>query len=205
MKKHLGVAPLLLIAIILAGSVLFVAGIPTLKSMQVAVSADDDPMLGEAGAPVSVIMFGSYSCGYTRAFWENTFPQINEQYIDTGKVRFVFRDLPLQKEVGNAELAAGCANEQNAFWDYNEMLFGTVYHDVDSLKQYAADLELDEEQFNSCLDSKKYAAEIEKDRSDAIAAGVQGTPTFFVNGVKVEGDEGFSFFSRLIDKEMAKG
>src|SRR3989338_721533 len=200
-EKNLAVLFFLLV-VASAGFALF-AGSGPVNSFT-APTADDDPFIGDENAPVTMIMFSNHGCGFSRGFWENTFPALKEQYIDAGKVKFVYREMPGQQEIAGYLLAAGCANEQGAFWEYNERLYGSVYLDYDSLLQYAEELGLDTDEFKSCLDSKKYAAEIEKDRSDGIKAGVKGTPTFFINGQKVEGDEGVDFFSQVIEEEFAK-
>ncbi|MBI2578110.1 MAG: DsbA family protein [Candidatus Aenigmarchaeota archaeon] len=168
-------------------------------------SADDDPSLGSENAPVTMIMFSNYACSFSRDFWQDTFPLLKQQYIDTGKIRFVFRDFPVQTPgVIDSSLAAECADDQGKFWEYNNALVNSVRIDKDSLKEYASDLGLDTEQFNSCLDSQQRLAEVRKDFSNGVSYGVRGTPTFFINGLRVEGGESFSFFAQLIEKELAK-
>ncbi len=196
-----------LFAFIFIVAVAFALYLSTIRSpsgdRDIAVSADDDPFLGNPNAPVTMIMFTNYACAFSRDFWQNTFPLLKAQYIDTGKVKFVYRDFPFDTPgLIDSSLAAECADEQGAFWQYNDKLINSVYIDKDSLKQYAADLGLNLEQFNSCLDSQKYLEELRKDSSDGVSYGAQGTPTFFINGQKVEGDEGFAFFSNLIKKEL---
>jgi protein-disulfide isomerase len=146
------------------------------------VTVDDDPAIGPADAPVTMIEFGDYQCPGCGQFNTQALPQILSQYGD--RVRFVFRDFPLtsihQYALKAAE-AADCANEQGAFWKYHDLLYQNQSAlDDASLKSYAASLGLDTAVFNQCLDSDKYMSEIQKDYQDAIAAGAPGTPTFAV-------------------------
>jgi protein-disulfide isomerase len=153
----------------------------------VEVSVDDDPALGPADAKVTIIEFGDFECPGCGSFNTQTLPQILSNYGD--RVRFVFRDFPLtgshQYALKAAE-AAGCANEQGAYWKYHDLLYNNQSAlDDASLKNYAASLGLDTATFNQCLDTDKYMSEIQKDYQDGITAGVQGTPGFFilVNGM----------------------
>jgi protein-disulfide isomerase len=146
------------------------------------VSVDDDPALGSADAPVTIIEFGDFECPGCGRFNTQTLPQILSNYGD--RVRFVFRDFPLtsihQYALKAAE-AADCANEQGAYWKYFDLLYNNQSAlDDASLKGYASSLGLDTAVFNQCLDTDKYMSELQKDYQDAVAAGAQGTPTFVV-------------------------
>lgn len=156
--------------------------VPTPTPGPVDVSVDDDPALGPADAPVTIIEFGDFQCPGCGIFNAQILPQILSNYGD--RVRFVFRDFPLtsihQYALKAAE-AADCANEQGAYWKYHDLLYvNQSALDDASLKEYGASLGLDTEVFNQCLDSDKYVPEIQKDYQDAIAAGAPGTPSFFV-------------------------
>jgi protein-disulfide isomerase len=155
---------------------------PTPTPGPVDVSVDDDPALGPADAPVTIIEFGDFQCPGCGIFNTQMLPQILSHYGD--RVRFVFRDFPLtsihQYALKAAE-AADCANEQGAYWKYHDVLYDNQSAlDDASLKEYAASLGLDTAVFDQCLDSDKYVSEIQKDYQDAIAAGAPGTPSFFV-------------------------
>jgi protein-disulfide isomerase len=146
------------------------------------VSVDDDPSLGPADAPVTIVEFSDFQCPYCARFQSDTLPQILSNYGD--RVRFVYRDFPLvsihQYALKAAE-AADCANEQGQYWPYHDLLFKNQSAlDDASLKGYAASLGLDTGVFNQCLDTDKYRSEIQKDEQDGIAAGVQGTPAFAI-------------------------
>jgi protein-disulfide isomerase len=171
----------------------------------VEVSEDDDPSLGSADAPVVIVEFSDFQCPFCGRFSAETFPLIKENYIDTGKVRLVYRDLPLpfHPDAQETAEAAECADDQGKFWEYHDAIFENQDSlDTTSLKQYAKDIGLNTEDFNSCLDSGKHTQEVKKDFSDAGAAGVTGTPTFFINGIKVVGAQPYSVFQQIIESEL---
>lgn len=176
------------------------------------VSVDDDPFLGQSNAPVTVIEFSDFQCPFCRRFVEETLQEIKRNYVDTGKIRWVYRDYPLSQIHPYAEKAAeaaDCAGEQGRFWEYHDLLFknqavwsaggATV-----EFRKYASSLGLEEGRFNSCLDSGKYADEVSKDLADGLKAGVEGTPTFFVNGVKVVGAQPYDVFKTAIDAQLKR-
>ncbi|MBI3273586.1 MAG: DsbA family protein [Candidatus Colwellbacteria bacterium] len=189
-------------------------GVPD-RPVKVSVSADNDAFLGNKNAPVEIIEFSDFQCPFCRTFWRDTLPLIKSEYIDTGKAKFVYRDFPLQfhPSAMPAAQSAECAREQGKFWEMHDKIFGeedkksttgTVQFDVSDLKKWAGQIGLDTGKFNSCLDSGKYAKEVEKDYSDGSAAGVSGTPSVFVNGQIVVGAQPFSAFKSLIDSELNK-
>lgn len=182
---------------------------------------DDDPIKGDKNAKVVIIEWSDFQCPYCKRFFTDTESQIMKEYVDTGKVRFVYRDYPLsfhQNAQVSAE-ASECADEQGKYWEFHDVLFtkgsgdGTGL-DAASLKQYAADLKLDTSKFNTCLDSKKFASEVQKDMSEGSTAGITGTPGFVVGiiqsdgktvvGEKVSGAQPFANFKAVIDAQLAK-
>ncbi len=172
------------------------------------VSLDDDPILGDPNAPVTIIEFSDYQCPFCSKFLIDTLPLIKTQYIDTGKVKFVYRDFPLSSihpYAQKAAEAAECADVQGKYWEYHDNLFGNQNAlDIASLKKYAQDLKLNTDKFNTCLDSGEMAGEVANDLDDGIAAGVQGTPGFFINGRFLGGAYPFEQFKVIIDEELAK-
>jgi protein-disulfide isomerase len=171
------------------------------------VSLDDDPVKGSSDALVTIVEFSEFECPYCGVYSRDTFPQIDEAYIKTGKVKYVFRDFPLSfhEHAQKAAEAAGCAGEQGKFWEYHDKLFANQSAlTVDNLKQYAKDLGLDTAKFDQCLDSGVRAAEVAKDVADAQNYRVSSTPTFFINGIKLKGAQSFSAFQELIEAELAK-
>jgi protein-disulfide isomerase len=169
------------------------------------VSVDDDPAWGPTDAPVIIVEFGDYQCPYCKQFHDETLPQISETY--EGQIRFVFRDFPLSGVHPWAQKAAEaseCADDQERFWDYHDLLWANQSAlDVDSLEAYAAQLGLDTATFDDCLDSGANAEEVQNDFEDGVSYGVAGTPTFFVNGIKVVGAQPFSVFQTMIDSLLA--
>ncbi len=150
------------------------------------VSADDDPVAGNPSAPVTVVMFSDFQCSACSA----THPVLKRVLGGYGdKVRLVVRDFPLESVHPNAfkaALAANAARQQNKFFEYIEVLYKNQDDLSDaSLKAFAAGLGLNQKQFELDFTSEKSAAEVRKDMADGAALGARGTPTIFVNGVKV--------------------
>lgn len=172
----------------------------------------DDPMLGNAKAKVTIVEFSDFQCPFCRTFWSNTYSQIKRDYIDTGKVRLVFRDYPLSfhEAARPSALAANCANEQGRFWSYHDAIFaeqakkgqGTIAYGVTELKEWARQVGMDMSRFIPCLDSAKYLSEVEQDVADGSAVGVSGTPSFFINGKLIVGAQPYSSFKALIDAAL---
>ena len=174
------------------------------------VSADDDPSLGDENAPITIIEFSDFQCPFCARFREQTFDQLKTDYIDTGKVRLVYRDFPLSSIHPMAQKgaeASECADEQGKFWEYHDVLFQKqdewTATGVSKLKEYAGELSLDQSKFDSCLDDGKYEDEVAKDFQDGADSGVQGTPSFFINGKQLSGAQPFAAFKQVIDAELA--
>ncbi len=170
------------------------------------VSADDDAFKGSADAPVTIIEFSDFQCSFCARFFSQTLPQLQTNYIDTGKVKFVFRDFPLgfHAEAQKAAEAAECAGDQGKFWEMHDKLFENYASlNVANMKQWASDLGLDTATFNDCLDSGKYESEVKSDMQDGQNAGISGTPSFFINGIKVVGAQPYSTFQQIIEAELA--
>lgn len=175
------------------------------------VSIDDDAIKGDKNAPVTIVEFSDYECPFCARFYKNTLPQIQSEYIDTGKVRLIFRDFPLSfhRNARPASMAAECVREQggdDAYYAYHDAIFEnqTAGLGAENLKKWAVEVGAEEGAFTECLESEKYGAEVDKDFADGQAAGVSGTPGFFINGRKVSGAQPFSVFKTIIDEELAK-
>jgi len=167
---------------------------------------DDDPFLGDKKAPVTIVEFSDFQCPYCARFRQQTFDQIKQEYIDTGKVRFVYRDFPLSSihpMAQKAAEAAECADEQDKFWEYHDGIFANQASlSIDNMKKWAKDLGLDSSKFNSCLDSEKYANEVRNDLSDATKTGGQGTPYFLVGNTQLSGAYPFDAFQQAIESQL---
>lgn len=162
-----------------------------------------NPPRGNINANITIIEFSDFQCPncYTAQL---VLSRLFEDY--NGSIVHYYRNLPLtiHENSMNAALAAEAANEQGKFWEYHDILFDNQYElDKDNLRKYALELGLNMTQFNSAFDSEKYKADIEKDKADAKALGVRGTPTFFINGQKVEGPDE-ERIRKIIEEELKK-
>ncbi len=171
----------------------------------------DAAVFGNENAPVTIVEFTDFQCPFCQRFFNDAYKQIKEKYIDTGKARVVFRHFPLSfhQNAQKAAEAAECANRQGKFIEYHDLLFQKMQADgtgldIASLKAYAADLRLSTSRFNSCLDNGDTAGIVKSDMDAGQAAGVSGTPTFFINGMKIVGALPFSSFEQAIEAELSK-
>jgi protein-disulfide isomerase len=177
---------------------------PTPEFRRYDVPIDDDPVLGSEDAEITLIEFSDYECPFCRKWHMEVFGRIREDYPD--QVRFVFRDFPLTSLHPNAvpaAEAANCANEQDAFWEFNEKLFNGEILSEDIYKQYAQELELDTDAFEECISDGRYNDEVMADYQYASTLGVQSTPTFFLNGIPLVGAQPYEVFKEVIDQELA--
>jgi protein-disulfide isomerase len=202
----------------LAGVLIAIAGSVVVAASQGArfIGVDDDPALGDPKARVTIIEFGDYQCPFCRVFWKDTFPRLKKEYLDTGKVRLVFRDFPqsVHPEATAAAQAAECAEDQGRYWPYHDKIFReqdrrgregeVVGFRAADLKRWATDVGLEAAAFNECLDSGRHKDEVVKDYADAAAVGIQGTPVFFVNGRALFGAHPFATFQKVIEEELSK-
>lgn len=165
----------------------------------------DDPSLGSSAAKVTVVEFADFGCPYS-AEESYVVRALAKQY--PGTVRFIYRDFPIPELHPGADLAAEggeCAEDQGKFWEYHDEVFqhsGELTEE--KLVAYAEDAGMDGKKFQTCLESEKYTAEVDEDAADGAAAGVRGTPTFFVNGVKIEGNVPYSIFNDLLHAFTSK-
>jgi protein-disulfide isomerase len=158
----------------------------------------DEPYLGQKDAPITMIEYGSYLCGHCITFGKETFPKINENYIKTGKVKFIYRSYP-PLELG---ISALCANEQDKFWEYHEYSVNNQIKAEEDLKTFAQAVGLNAEQFNKCLDEKKYNNQAQAWYDAGQSDGVQGTPTFLINGKKLVGGLPYEEFQKELDQAL---
>ena len=180
----------------------------------VKVSVDDDPFLGPKNAKVVLVEFSDFQCPFCRKFWRETFLQIKKEFIDTGKIKFVYRDFPLDfhPQAKNSAEAAQCANEQGRFWEFHDKIFeeqekkgeGTIQFTLQDIKKWASEIGVNSDKFNSCLDSGKYKSEVEKDYTEGSSYGVSGTPTTFVNGKPIVGAQPYSVLKSEIENALEK-
>jgi protein-disulfide isomerase len=169
------------------------------------VPSEGFPSFGPKDAPIVIVEFSDFQCPFCKQFNDDTFKQLMAAY--PGKIRFVFRHLPLTSihpEAFPAAEAAMCANEQDSFWEYHDKLFENQDKLGNELySQIANDLNLDITKFEGCLNSRKYKDPIQQDSDFAVNLGVQSTPTFFVNGLALVGAQPLETFKQAIDMELA--
>ena len=171
---------------------------------RVDVSTDDDPSIGPDNAPVTIIEFSDYQCPYCQVWYKQVYQELLATYPN--KIRFVYRDMPLpmHAEAVPAAEAADCAGEQGAYWKYHDALFSQQYGlNQAAYQKYAADLGLDTKAFNTCIASNKFLSEVQADASDAAKVGINGTPSFVVNGRIMVGALPIADFKAVIDEELA--
>jgi protein-disulfide isomerase len=179
----------------------------------VTVSVGDGPTLGSADAPVTILEFSDYQCPFCRRHFTNTFAALKTGYIETGKVRYFFRDFPLDSihpYARKAAEAAHCAGDQGKFWDMHDVMFNNQNALMsDNLRHFAKHMKLDVDTFNACLDSGKYAKSVDEHVAAGSAAGVTGTPGFFIGKTKkdgtivataMKGAQPAAAFTQLIDR-----
>jgi protein-disulfide isomerase len=168
-----------------------------------------EPMLGSANAPVWIVEFSDFQCGYCRKFWQDTLPKLKSAYIDKGIVRFTYRHFAvLGKPSEQAALATECAAEQNRFWPYHDKLFesqGKVLFTDSLFKRIAEEIGLDATQFGLCLSGGKYKEKIDREGATASYLGGRGTPLFFVNQRFLPGAQPASLFQKVIEEELSAG
>ncbi len=193
--------------------------LPTKQAAEpVKISIDNDPIIGNPDAPITIVEFSDFQCPFCARFHTQTLPSILEEYIEQGKVKLVFRDFPIQSIHPNAlpaSVAAECANDQNKFREMHDTLFEkqSEWNKLETTEalslfsQYASDMQLDQEIFDSCLTSGKHISEIKKDLDDGKEYGVTGTPGFFVGNdqigfVELKGAQPFESFKKVIDAQL---
>lgn len=163
--------------------------------------------IGDPDAPVTIVEYTDYQCPYCSRHFAQTFPRLKEQYIDTGLVYYVFKDFPISSIHPQAVLAseaARCAGDQEAYLGMHDMLFAKQgewngRNDAATLfSGYAAELGLDTASFDECLTSRQFETAVEADFNEGRSFGIQGTPTFFLNGQRLVGAQPLEVFEQMI-------
>jgi len=181
------------------------------------VSLDDDPVLGNQDAPVTIVEFSDFQCPFCSRFYQQTLPLIEQNYIQTGIVKLVYRDFPLDihPNAVPAHIAAECADEKGKFWEYHDMLFDkqSEWQGIskasaeEKFSQYASDLGMDTTSFESCMKSDEIANEVTQDFQAGAQYGSTGTPTFFIGNVddgfiKLVGAQPYAAFEAAINAQL---
>lgn len=182
-------------------------------------SVDDDPVLGDKNAPITIIEFSDYECPFCKRHFDETLPQLIKNYVDTGKAKIVYRDLPLpfhDPMATKEAVAANCAREQGGdskYFQYHDEIFTRTISNGNGLSEadlttIATDLGLNLNSFNNCLTNLAQEEEVKKDVADAGKAGATGTPTFVIgksttsgeiDGDLVVGAQPYGVFQAIMD------
>ncbi|QQR92781.1 MAG: DsbA family protein [Candidatus Iainarchaeum archaeon] len=183
----------------------------------VAISVQDleggSAMLGDPNAPVTIVEFSDFQCPFCQRFVSDAYPQIKTNYVDTGKVKIVFKHFPLsfhpfaQKASEAAECARTLSGDEKFWMMHDKMFANQSAIDVPDLKRYAKEIGLNETQFNACLDNGDTAAKVQADYTTGTSLGVSGTPSFVIgsgdNGTPLVGALPYASFKSAIDAALA--
>jgi len=173
------------------------------------------PIIGNPDAPVTLIEFGDFQCGFCARFAKVTEPIINATYIQTGKASMVFKHFVTHGDDSiTAAIASQCANEQGQFWKFYKTLYenqgpeNSGWANTENMKKFASQIPgLDKQEFDSCIDNQKYKSVVDNDIILGISLGMKGTPSFIIvknDGSKPEtllGAQPFPSFQSIIDKK----
>lgn len=170
------------------------------------------PALGRANAKVAIVEFADLRCPFCQRFYNDAEKGVIKDYVSTGKVKFYFRSFAFLGPASTvASEAAECANEQGQFWKFHDWMYAnqadesnTAFYSKDKLITYAGNLGMNKSKFASCLNSDKYASQVSQDLSDGQNAGVNGTPTTFINGKPLVGAQPYSAVKAAIDQALAR-
>ncbi len=217
-----------LAAVMISGSILYTSGrsgaanpkaannpsVPQLADIKTLLAVSErDVILGDQNAPVTFIEYGDFQCPFCGRFFSQVEPQLKEEYVKTGKVKMIYRDMAfLGPESVETAKAAECAKDQGKFWQYHDELFTAEIKDGKEgngnlnralFLQIAKSLAMDVNTFTSCYDGAKYASVVDEATANARNGGVNATPTSFVNGTVVQGAQPYEAFKAAIDTALA--
>jgi len=171
------------------------------------VNTDGNYFKGAEDASVTIIEWSDFQCPFCERFYSNTLQQIEENYVETGKVKLVYKDFPLDSihpQATPAAIAARCAGDQGKFWEFHDKIFENQrFLSEDSYKQWAGELGLDTATFNECFDNQEHLSAVRQDLVEGQQAGVRGTPGFLVNGKLISGAQPYSVFQQAIEDALA--
>jgi len=192
---------------------------PNNENQEIALSvftANGSPYLGDENAPITLVEFGDYQCTFCNKFFHETESAILTNYVETGKVKIIFKDFTI---IGPDSIAAAnaahCANDQGKFWEYHDTLYNNWagenndWASSENLLKFAQSIELNEESFVKCMVEKKYDQLVTSSNNDARTLGLTGTPGFFVISrdnqiTKIPGAQPYESFQRIFEYELAK-
>jgi protein-disulfide isomerase len=169
------------------------------------------PVMGNINAPITIVEWGDYQCTFCYKFHQNTLDIINEDFIKTGKVKFIFKDFPLNGPDSKlAAEASYCAQDQEKYWEYHDQLYKnwggerTGWITRESLTKFAETVDLDIEKFNKCLDDHKYENKVDLLYAFGKEIGIDATPSFLVFNdekiIKIRGNQPLEVFLKTFDE-----
>ena len=171
------------------------------------VSTEGSYFKGEEDAQVTIIEFSDFQCPFCGRFFSDALPQIERNYVATGKVKFVYKDFPLDSihpQATPAALAARCAGDQEKFWEFHDKIFanqqslGSAAYGL-----WAGQLGLDAEEFDGCMASQKHLSAVRADFAEGQRVGVSGTPAFLINGQLISGAQPYAVFQQAIEAALS--
>ena len=219
-KDYILPISILVAGVLVAGSVIYSTGVKNIQESvkqpnqnsdpQVSLELNsDDVVLGDISAPVTIIEYADLQCPFCARFFSQSENQIRENFIKTGKAKMVSRHFAfLGEESFAAAEAVECAKDQGKSWNLRDSIYEEEIKDgkenngnlnANLFVSFAKKLGMDTSTFSDCLAKNKYSDKIKKDYDGAVAAGVQSTPTIFINNNKIEGAVPFSQISAVIE------
>ena len=178
--------------------------------------SNGSPTLGNENAPITLVEFGDYQCHYCNVFFESIEEDIIKNYVETGKVKMIFKDYNIiGQDSVNASHGAHCANEQGLFWEYHDILYSNWtgenngWASSNNLKIFAEEINVDMNKWTQCMNEKPHSKTIMESNNDARSLELTGTPAFFVinsNGevTKLFGAQPFEVFKKTFDEQLEK-
>ena len=212
MKKYYFVIPIIIGVI--AGLILGMSTANSSNSDTLTISKlseNGSPVMGDPNAPITILEWGDYQCTFCYKFHQNTLNVINEEFIETGKVKMIFKDYPLNGPDSKlAAEASYCANDQDKYWEYHDQLYEnwegerTGWVTRESLSQFAESINLDVVKFNKCLDESKHKNKINLIYEFGNEIGIDATPSFLIFNderiIKIRGNQPLEVFLKTIDE-----
>ena len=172
------------------------------------IDIEGEPTKGNPDATVTIVEFSDYECPFCGRFYSQSYGQLVEEYIDTGKVKLVFKDFPLgfHQLAKPSSIAANCVLNQlgdEKYFEYHNTLFENQQTlSVDNLNKWAEELGVDTTEFETCINDPKVAQEVDEDLIEGTQLGVEGTPSFFINGNLIVGAQPYSVIKAAIEAEL---
>jgi protein-disulfide isomerase len=207
--------PAVLLLVVVAAVAIVIVGVVLLqnqtarKPVAISGSTSEGTSWGPQGAKVSIIAYSDFGCSHCGNFALGQAKQLRAEYEPVGSVRFEYRHFIINPpDTANAANAAECAADQGRFWDYHDLLFSqqgvtqSPFAKV-GLKQYAQQLGLNAQQFDACVDQDVHLDKVYRDTAEGKDAGVQGTPTFFINGKSIPGEVSYAQFKEAVETALA--